>query len=73
MIQRISLTLFATLITLTFSGCVEKIVYVPEPYPVPSKCKNEKVKCSWQGSDAQVAEGMLKCIIDQKKVLEAGR
>jgi len=68
MIQKIFLTLSALLITAIFSACCDpKMVEVPKPYPVPVKCVVPDVNCSWSGNPSQTAEGMLRCIVDQKQ------
>ena len=72
--SKILLVLVALLISITFSGCGEKIVYVPEPYEVrvPVKCIVPDTDCTItkEMNDSEVVIELMKCIIDLKKAQE---
>lgn len=55
------------LTSILFDGCnKEVIVEVPKPYAVPVKCVVPDVNCTFSGSDVEVLEEVMKCIVDLK-------
>ena len=71
----ISRMLLMSLVLLSFSGCVEKVVYVDRPVEVkvPQKCVVPVVHCEFTGTYTERVSKVEMCITNFNKAIEVCR